>query len=556
MPPEISLRHMVHVAEKNLGGDVEISGHDGGRVTNKGSIGTKIASLFSSIGRAFGAKDTRAQRQQDTLDGFRNSLRMEYGNTIADKVLEKNSDALHGGRLSGRTVIKVISDANEAYRGGDPDFRHLRVEALARPGAKIYEEIRKDPDVRKTGFPATTHIASEYEERVRDRCRDESDRFREPISEARLKQIAKEEAIGVMAVRDNIDKIGKAREDYDKALAGFVEVATHGSREDIARSLTKASHALDRHLLMQGKDGMSDIERQKKLETDMMVEVQKRIDKGANALRNISDRDRARMAANEEKISNKERDALIRLQSEAPDGKSKLRRLYLAGGNIQRNPNLMPGQHRLGANAELMTKALVGALGRVFGSHRSSTESDMEHFGREPSGGRPTPPPLRAPQQPRVEVRVDVNAPKRVPYSNKVEEGYEGVDFQKDWQKITNEYNKPIPRHPNRDVGIERDITKWPLPERFRQDAPKPDTAPQVSEQDKIIIDESSEEKPNRNDGYRPIPYEYEDDGSDFLDYYDKIMGFDQPDPERVEQHVDISAFELPKNLKDSDKQT
>src|SRR5687767_10073688 len=110
----ISLRQFQHIAKQDLEGDVRVS-QDQDRLVNKGTLGQKIATLFSDVGRALGlgGGDSRAQRQQQALEGFQKSLISTYGQDIGDQVLQEAGLDVGDVRLTGAKVLEVIDRAQE-----------------------------------------------------------------------------------------------------------------------------------------------------------------------------------------------------------------------------------------------------------------------------------------------------------------------------------------------------------------------------------------------------------------------------------------------------------
>lgn len=217
----VSLRQFHHVANQNPDGDVRLSRQQDGLV-NKGSLGQKIATFFTSIGegisRLFGGntESTQAQRQKDTLEGFSKALRSMYGDDIANDALRDANIDLDDEttQLSGRTITQVIDTAKRARdeqievgRGVSVN-RETYQEVLDDLRTSLRPKVIKDlEDERKTPTEgAIEKRLAQYEEtftkRLQDRCRLESDLFRNELSSHDVRYLARQEAEKVVSIEE------------------------------------------------------------------------------------------------------------------------------------------------------------------------------------------------------------------------------------------------------------------------------------------------------------------------------------------------------------------
>jgi hypothetical protein len=116
----ISLNTFVDRAKLSESGDMRMS-RDGGDLVNKGTLGQKIASLFTSIGQALGlVKETRGNeasvRQETALGSFRAALQREFGAHVAN---DATRHLPTGSRLTGRVVLETVRQASEQARSVD-----------------------------------------------------------------------------------------------------------------------------------------------------------------------------------------------------------------------------------------------------------------------------------------------------------------------------------------------------------------------------------------------------------------------------------------------------
>lgn len=114
----ISLNTFVDRAKLSESGEMRTARGNDSELTNKGTIGQKIASFFTGIGEALGlVKDsaTRSERQGRALSAFRDALAEQYTDGFANEVMrsEKGGNGLdqRGATLTGRAVLQTVSYA-------------------------------------------------------------------------------------------------------------------------------------------------------------------------------------------------------------------------------------------------------------------------------------------------------------------------------------------------------------------------------------------------------------------------------------------------------------
>ncbi len=114
----ISLNTFVDRARLSESGEMRTARGNDGELTNKGTIGQKIAAFFTSIGETLGlVKDSapRSERQGRALSAFRDALAEKYTDGFAKEVLrsENGGNGLdqRGAKLTGRAVLQTVSYA-------------------------------------------------------------------------------------------------------------------------------------------------------------------------------------------------------------------------------------------------------------------------------------------------------------------------------------------------------------------------------------------------------------------------------------------------------------
>jgi hypothetical protein len=105
----ISLNTFVDRAKLSEGGDMRLS-RDGGELVNKGTLGQKVATFFTDIGKALGlVKETKgneaSDRQEKALAGFREALSRDFTPEIAEKVLTGVT------KFTGKVVLDTVNRA-------------------------------------------------------------------------------------------------------------------------------------------------------------------------------------------------------------------------------------------------------------------------------------------------------------------------------------------------------------------------------------------------------------------------------------------------------------
>ncbi len=249
----ISLRQFQHIANQDLDGNVRLSREQDGLV-NKGTLGQKIASFFSDIGQALGliGDGNRAQRQESTLQGFSQALRGMYGNDIANQALQHHEIDPDSQvvPLTGRTIAQVIETAKQARDQQIEIGKGMSVNQEAYQDVvddlreQFTPRVKQDLESRRwepTG-DAISKGLSEYENtfntRLQDRCRMESDLFRNELTPREVLYHARQELSRMVSIeekgvsfvvsineRDLKDQSIKlfTGDDKERALKGFVK---------------------------------------------------------------------------------------------------------------------------------------------------------------------------------------------------------------------------------------------------------------------------------------------------------------------------------------------
>jgi len=271
----ISLNQFRTVAEKQEGGDLRVSRDDKDTLVNKGTIGSKIATFFETIGRALGLidGDTRKLRQQEAIRSFADSLKDHYGPDVARQALRQGAGLVddhpgldpqegphnlvgpfQGGRLetlTGRLVLKILDQAETLRQQMQERVDEIALDAL--PGGAFFEVLKEDPDLQALGLnEAPQEVLNEYESRLRERLRLEFDSGRRTIprfplkhdlTEDKLKAFAREELVGVLT--DVTGDGTRAREQYQQAMNTLLDrVIGDAEPEDLQQAIEDSLRAL------------------------------------------------------------------------------------------------------------------------------------------------------------------------------------------------------------------------------------------------------------------------------------------------------------------------
>src|SRR5690348_18394431 len=114
----LSFDNYISKARESQTGTVRIDYNDQNetKLVNKGTFGNGLATIFDNIGKAIvslfgGTPDqTKAQRNEKALTGFKEALTQQFGETIALKALE-DKGLNQVNKINGKQIIDVSDHA-------------------------------------------------------------------------------------------------------------------------------------------------------------------------------------------------------------------------------------------------------------------------------------------------------------------------------------------------------------------------------------------------------------------------------------------------------------
>jgi hypothetical protein len=194
----ISLRQFREIAKQDREGDVRLSRDTPDRLVNKGTLGQMIATVFENIGQALHlVGDSRRERQELSLQGFKDSLLSSYGDDITKKALheaglDETQTGLQQFRFTGDKILRALDHAQglrntEISEGRD----QVLSEGLYQ---SVLDDFRSDLDQSKLGPQSKEQLVGLFKQRLEDRAREVSDLYGRPFEEGEIKHLARTEA--------------------------------------------------------------------------------------------------------------------------------------------------------------------------------------------------------------------------------------------------------------------------------------------------------------------------------------------------------------------------
>jgi hypothetical protein len=165
-----NLGTFVDRAKLSEDGDMRVSRDRSDLINKQGSIGQKIASFFTDIGRALGlVKDAKgneaADRQKMALEGFRQALSRDFTETVANDVLKS-----YAGSFTGKFVLDSVRKAED--QSGQVKAHNARIDSqeqlsgvmsrLGLPSSSLTDGQRSDfhrhfSDLKSTALQGNLH---------------------------------------------------------------------------------------------------------------------------------------------------------------------------------------------------------------------------------------------------------------------------------------------------------------------------------------------------------------------------------------------------------------
>jgi len=359
----ISLREFQMIARLSGDGDIRISRNtqDGEHLVNKGTLGNKIATFFDGIGRAFGAEDTRGERNQGALNGFRQALIDGYGRH--GELALQGAGLLVGSHqvLTGTDVLRVLEHAEEMRRGEINSERH-RHEDMS-----LYEDVtwQMGKELSEKNNNRTPDEFFRYEtdlrRRVSDRCRFESDLYRNKLTDEQIREFARQE-------KDSIVK-----------TFGGEQLRVLTVRGDLHRSSESLLNGIDdKGRLTEVLDDIESSLAALNEKGDISLNSEDRIRQYAKAM--FSQLMSRQLVDRSGDIDRTRAGQLALLQHEMLQEGSTLQQVHLDGGFNNRRE---------------IIEGLVQAMARVLGPISGSPEGDLDRLKAPREGKAPTTDPIK-----------------------------------------------------------------------------------------------------------------------------------------------------------------
>ena len=149
-------------------------------LVNKGTLGNSLATFFTNIGRAIGSvfghqpDQTKAQRNEQALVGFRKALVEQFGQGIAEETL-RLTGLREGGtatKLTGKGVTEAEAIAQQLRRSNREVNRQRLTDCLPPSyetfkGGKIWESVCEKLELDANPFKSLTpERLDAYQERL------------------------------------------------------------------------------------------------------------------------------------------------------------------------------------------------------------------------------------------------------------------------------------------------------------------------------------------------------------------------------------------------------
>lgn len=242
-------------------------GHEG-QLVNKGTLGNSAASFFRSIGEALHLVQpdpTRAQRQQDALQGFQRAMREHFGEGIANAALAQQHLLDPGARLTGSAIqgaTRIAMAQIQANRQANVQaMRDFLPPAPGQQPSQAFTDLaaRLNPPRAADSFSAAERSA--IAERLQLAVGGASRLGREQIAPQDLQALARSvvKQVARLSEPGQLDAANAARRDLASNMRGLVADLSSGAAPDrVADRMRQVNDALSPAVQTNGLEGSGD----------------------------------------------------------------------------------------------------------------------------------------------------------------------------------------------------------------------------------------------------------------------------------------------------------
>lgn len=291
----LSFDNYISKARESQTGTVRIDYNDQNetKLVNKGTFGNGLATIFDNIGKAIvslfgGTPDqTKAQRNEKALTGFKEALAQQFGETIALKALE-DKGLNQVNKINGKQIIDVSDHArslmldnrqrnNEMLKDCLPIDYHDHKYQGGKFFSGLCKELGYDPDVAKTLTPKRYEA---YYDRLitafNEATEFDSKALTPDESKAIAQQVLKE--VVQLDLGGRLDEAQEARQEFVEAgVRLFTDIDQSRSPRRLLESLVSLEQSLSKLATIEGKQGPEALGNlRKEMMRDVMVELNSR----------------------------------------------------------------------------------------------------------------------------------------------------------------------------------------------------------------------------------------------------------------------------------------
>lgn len=250
----ISFNSYIRTAQLADGGKIRGSAEDPTQLVNKGTVGHGLATMFRNISEALGivAQDeTRAERQEAALTGFRDAIREQFGTAIGDAALRQAGLDQDGVTLTGAKVLEAADAAKALLRENERATRSLAENyRMPDPGgtpprllANVALSLARPIDLDDL-WPGAREV---YNERFERALTSALEQGRNRLDDAAITQISRQ-VLGEVAALQRTQGLGAsevARQGFEASVRSLLTALAHDvGPEQLAEALERV---VDRH---------------------------------------------------------------------------------------------------------------------------------------------------------------------------------------------------------------------------------------------------------------------------------------------------------------------
>jgi hypothetical protein len=375
----ISLNQYGKVSTTNQDGLLEKTGSSQPELY-KGTLGQRIGSFFRNIGVALGfvKGESRVDRQEKALTGFKESIKREYGRDTGNKTLHSVGVTHRSINLKGSTVTKALDSAHQRREARITDNESLRQKTLDGSVLTRPQDVQKLRDLMdgKNG----ESLKSEYDARLKERFAIESNGGRKPITPEQAQKIAREELTKLSELNQSgkLELSGKVRGEFNNSIGKVVSLLSQGADpKAIQGAMDDAMEAMTRLVQTEGgKTIVSPRQMEERVKAAIWLQGRETIEKGGGyqgpSVGNLPLEKRTGMG-------NSGHESLVIAQKNGLSERSSLRKIYRETTKSRLDEKQGP-EGRKARLTQAMLRGITGGLGDLVGSLGRSSRDDSRQF--------------------------------------------------------------------------------------------------------------------------------------------------------------------------------